>query len=401
MNRFLFGALVVASWCVAVATDPPPKTDVAALVRQLCSKDVRQRDEASRQLAALRVDEPPEELLAALKSSDPDVRQRAEKAVTAIRAAALARLPRDQRFAARGQIDLYVASTAALDFKDDDERHWAPATKLGAKVVSLTDTSEGRKPQGGPTWFADFAMYRKAWNVDFVRKDGAYNRPVKNKASERILHQAIQAGGVEAEQSLNGLVVSRGPVNVPQSINKALILATGDVKAGHRVDDSVIVCDGDVRAVKFLGRCVVIARGNITVEGNARTCTLIAGGKVTVTKFEPAEDQNPAIVLPQRVDAAEKDTNPLKFITFFELSRIGLQVKAADGAVTVSSVAAGCTCEKAGLKAGDVILDVGGKKPTDAESLRRLLRDALALGDATVKLKRDTDTLSVKVALPE
>ena len=45
--------------------------------------------------------------------------------------------------------------------------------------------------------------------------------------------------------------------------------------------------------------------------------------------------------------------------------------------------------------------DVGGKKPTDAESLRRLLRDALALGDAAVKLKRDTDTHSVKVALPE
>ena len=45
--------------------------------------------------------------------------------------------------------------------------------------------------------------------------------------------------------------------------------------------------------------------------------------------------------------------------------------------------------------------EVNGKKPTDAESLRRLLRDALAIGDATVKLQRGEKTEVVKVSLPE
>jgi S1-C subfamily serine protease len=102
-----------------------------------------------------------------------------------------------------------------------------------------------------------------------------------------------------------------------------------------------------------------------------------------------------------RVEIKEKESNPLNFITFFELRRVGLEVKAADGAVRVSAVAAGKACEKAGVKAGDTILEVNGKKPADAEALRRLLRDALAVGDAAVKLQRGNDTLTVKLALPE
>jgi S1-C subfamily serine protease len=50
---------------------------------------------------------------------------------------------------------------------------------------------------------------------------------------------------------------------------------------------------------------------------------------------------------------------------------------------------------------GDIIAEVNGKKPEAAESLRRLLRDALAVGDATVKLNRGGKSVTVKVSLPE
>jgi hypothetical protein len=402
MNRFLFGGLMLASGFAVPASDSPATADVAALVRRLGSADPQERDEAGRQLAALRADEPPAELLAALKSSDADVRRRAEAAAAAIRTAALARLPRDQRLAARGQVDLYVACTAALAFKDDDDRHWVPPTKLGAKLVSLLtaeDDDDERKPQGGPTWFADFATYRKAWPGDFIRKDGRYDRPAKDADGLPLLHQAIQAGGVEAGQSLSGLVVARGPVRAPQCISNALILATGEVKAGDNVTDSVIVCDGNVRTGKLF-RCVVIARGNITVEGQAETATLIAGGKVTITRPQ-VPDGEPRAVFQRRVVVSENDANPLKFVTFFELSRVGLSVRAGGDGLTVATVAAGSACDKGGLKGGDAIVDVGGKKPTDGDSLRRLLRDALAVGDATVRVKRGDDTTTVKVALPE
>ena len=53
------------------------------------------------------------------------------------------------------------------------------------------------------------------------------------------------------------------------------------------------------------------------------------------------------------------------------------------------------------MKVGDVVAAVNGTKPDSAESLRRLLRDALALGDATVTLKRGDTTETVKVSLPD
>ena len=89
MNRFSASGLLLVSCWVGFASDaPPPRevVDVAALVRQLGSADFNEREAASDQLAALRVGEPPAELLAALKSSDPEVRDRAAKAVAAIRA---------------------------------------------------------------------------------------------------------------------------------------------------------------------------------------------------------------------------------------------------------------------------------------------------------------------------
>jgi hypothetical protein len=410
VKRLLTCVLVVGC-CVALASDippPRPKVDVAALVRQLGSEDFNEREEASRQLAALPVDEPPAELLAALKSSNPEVRDRAAKAAKAIReAAARRRLPRDERFATRGQVDLYVASTAALDqaLKDTDERLWVPAFDLGAKVAASADTTGDRKP-GCPSTAKDFPTYCSFSKPKFFRLTAVSLTGERNAASEPIegYHQVIQAGNVDAAKSINGLVVSRGPVRAKMNINSSLILATGDVTAEHNISGSIVVCDGDVSAGKYLSQSVVIARGNITVKGAASSCTLIAGGSVTVGKLpDPvARGEDPKDAHRRRAEIREKDSNPLGFITFFELRRIGLDVKTADGAVLVASVAAGNVCDKAGLKVGDTVLEVNGKKPSDAESLRRLLRDALAaVGEATVKLRRGQDTVTAKLAISD
>jgi hypothetical protein len=402
MSRVLIVTLAVTACCAATRAAPVPKPDAVVLVRQLASADRKERDAAERQLAALR-GEPPAELLAALKSTDPDVRRRANRALTAIRTPALLRLPRDQRFAARGRVDLYVASTAALDYPDEDDRHWVPATEFGAKTVLLSETDDDneRKPHGSPTWFSDFATYRKlSWVEGYVRKTGTYERARKNADGGIRLHEAIQAGGVVAEQSISGLVVSRGPVRAAACINEALVLVTGDVTSGHDANSSVIVCDGDVRTKK-LSRCVIVARGNITVEGNAQSCTLVAGGKVTITLFQPFEDPNPAHAFLRRVVISEKDANPLGFVRFFELAQVGLTVKVAGDGVAVEAVAAGSAAEKAGLKAGDVVIEARDKKPSDAETLRRSVRDALAVGEATVKVRRGKETLTVQLVLPD
>ena len=48
-----------------------------------------------------------------------------------------------------------------------------------------------------------------------------------------------------------------------------------------------------------------------------------------------------------------------------------------------------------------VVESVNGATPESAESLRRLLRDALAVGDATVKVKRGETVHTLRVVLPE
>jgi S1-C subfamily serine protease len=89
------------------------------------------------------------------------------------------------------------------------------------------------------------------------------------------------------------------------------------------------------------------------------------------------------------------------YITFFELSTVGVEVKMADKAVQVTAVAEGKPFADAGVRDGDIIAEVNGKKPDSAESLRRLLRDALAIGDAAVKFQRGGKTQTVRISLPE
>jgi hypothetical protein len=423
MNRVLAVGVAIGSTLAAAAAgqgDPPPRAapDVAALVRRLGSEDFPAREAASAALVALAVDEPPAELLAALQSADPEVRRRAADAVRAIRAAAARRpLTRDGRFAARGQADLYVASAAALTCKAEDDRLWEPAFKLAVRAVRDADMG-----QRGPYRFAHcgFAEYRKNL-IDFACTDGTYTRLERDADGGLALTSGVaaQASAVRLEFLWSGQIVSRGPVG-GRNWKDSCVLANGDVTL-EGVHGSVVVCDGDA-TFERVSNSLIVARGKIAVRGYATACTLIAGGTVTVGELTAAQ-RRPAIAPPRpgedmvfynkmlqqwllqkkldRVDVRERDANPLGFIAFFELWRVGLTVATADGPVTVARVATGLPCATAGLKAGDVILSVGGKKPADAEALRRLLRDALAVGPAAVAVRRGGETLTVTMALPD
>ena len=97
MKRLIACLAIAASCCFALASDiPPPRPlDVAALVRQLGSDDFAEREAATARLSTLKVDEVPPELLAALKSPNLEVRERAARAVKTLRGRiALTPLPR-------------------------------------------------------------------------------------------------------------------------------------------------------------------------------------------------------------------------------------------------------------------------------------------------------------------
>ena len=80
-----FSLATLAAEPLAVA--PPPRLAVVELVRLLGSDKVQEREEATRKLAALELNEPPVPLLDATQSSNPELRQRAIQAVDAIQVA--------------------------------------------------------------------------------------------------------------------------------------------------------------------------------------------------------------------------------------------------------------------------------------------------------------------------
>jgi membrane-associated protease RseP (regulator of RpoE activity) len=176
----------------------------------------------------------------------------------------------------------------------------------------------------------------------------------------------------------------------------SVVLANGDVTARTAMDESVIICDGDVNLTdNHVATSLIVARGNITIKGSVTRSVLMAGGKVTLGE-KPDDNGIPA----HFTVIKEKEPNTLG-VVFFELSAIGVEVKLADSAVRVTAVTEGKPFAKAGIRAGDTISEVNGKKPDSAESLRRVLRDALAVGEATVILHRGEKTETVKVSLPE
>ena len=72
-----------------------------------------------------------------------------------------------------------------------------------------------------------------------------------------------------------------------------------------------------------------------------------------------------------------------------------LGIQTADDGVTIDSVTEGSSAEKAGIKAGDVILQIGDKKVTDLDTLREGIRAASK--KTTVKVKRGGEEKELQV----
>jgi hypothetical protein len=294
-----------------------------------------------------------------------------------------------------------VASTAANKLRTDDDRLWLPAFELGVKTAAGTEVKPDRYPRRsspGPGWviIKDFSTYRKTLLNDILIRTA--DPFIMNSKGYIFCVGGIMAPGVDLDKQLRGLVVSRGTVRLRKGLESSLVLATGDVIV-EEMNYSTIISDGDVRLIASV-QSLIIARGKVVVEGHSEQNTIFAGGTVTLKKpYVNSEGLRRKIDWEDHVQSGV--SRPLGFITFFELSTVGVDVSVSDKAVKVVAVEMGRPFDHAGVWVGDVISEVNGKKPQSAESLRRLLRDALAIGDATVKLQRGDKTVTVKVSLPE
>lgn len=415
MLRYTTAALVVCAATVGAAeVAPPPRpVDVPALVQQLGSPDLAVRDAAEARLSRLpavppellaatrlyRLNLAPPELRPAVRAADLSVRARANAAAAAIRARVEPRDPtRSERFARRGRVDLYVAATAADRWDDDSPRAWEPPLALGKAAIDRYQAVSGR---AGPV----------SWNCPVGRDFTSVRRhaPTFRLTAEQVRADDLpQFGGTVAAGAdcrlgfSSHTLVSRGAVRAGE-VQSSLVLANGDFDCpGGRyfsLAGVMVICDGDVRLGGNVYDSVIIARGSISIKGKGQNSAnmLIAGGTVTIDK-PPGPFVNPDTELMQKNYVTEKARQPLDYFSFFELSDLGMDLKAEGKVVTVSAVTPSGAAGEAGVKAGDVVAAVNGKAPDGPESLRRLLRDALAVGDAAVTLTRDGE--AVKVALP-
>jgi hypothetical protein len=336
---------------------------------------------------------PPDKLPEATSADVPELFERANQADEAIRWYAAGRqLQRSRRFADRGAIDLFVASSANWDVKADDARVWESMIEIGRDVFDIADV---RLPPHCPAYFKDLAAFRKYCVLQFVRTDEVYSVPAKDaKGRDLTLYPAgIMAAGVTAKWGVSlSLVLARGDVTAGSSMHSSIVFATGNIKAGDNIGSSLIVCDGDVDVRNDVTSSIVIARGDIRASfaGGADRVVLIAGGKVTV-KTESKTD--PPVI-------KENDSNPLRHITFFELSRVGVKVSEKDKVVRVTKFAADSPLLKAGVAVDDILAKVNGTIIPSAEELRRTLRDALATkGEATLTVRRGEKTTDIRVPL--
>jgi hypothetical protein len=380
---------------------PPPRViPLVELVKQLESDDYQEREAATKRLSALAL-EPPPELLAAARSENPELRERASKATLAMRSnLAATRLPRGQKYAEDGRVDLFVAATAVWDLKPNDRRLWLPAFDLGRRLLKKGELTGRREPNGCPSALKDYEEFVELRAPRYTRVNEVYIRKEAEPDLLSSYNEAIQAPGVAEPKAIGGnLIISRGNVKATSGIGHSLVLANGDISARTIIYNSVLVCDGDVSvSAGAIMKCLVVARGNITAAEGADTSVLMAGGKVTLGKERLTKRQAEAghynVVV-------EGEPNTLG-LTFFELlDTLGLVVRVADGNVIVDNYKLSGAFAKTGAELGDIITAVNGKKPDSAESLRRLLRDALAVGDATLTLRRGEKTETVKISLTE
>src|SRR5262249_19817606 len=143
-----------------------------------------------------------------------------------------ARLPRGQRFAEQGKVDLFVAATAVWDLRPDDRRLWEPPLDLGRRLIAKADMTGVRKPHGCPSALKDYDTFVDLLRPRYTRVETSYVRKEAEPYPHASHNEAIQAPGVAEPKAIgNNLIVSRGSVTAANGIHESVVQANGDISA--------------------------------------------------------------------------------------------------------------------------------------------------------------------------
>jgi hypothetical protein len=138
--------------------------------------------------------------------------------------------------AAKGRVDLYVASTGGWNLLADDDRLWAPPLALAGELAKRSGFR--RWPaEHTRTQFRSLADFRRKVRPVFSRTDRQYPSDGSAPGTPGVLRAGgIMAPGVSwAGGVANNIIVSRGPLKTGRGLVDSIVLINGNIDTGTRL----------------------------------------------------------------------------------------------------------------------------------------------------------------------
>jgi hypothetical protein len=398
--RILFVGLILACACPYLPARTTDEPSIPRLIEQLGNEDFRVREKATRRLLAL--EEVPPELLEAMKSSDAEVRRRAELIVEKIEQKLGAPvLDKSARLIQNGEFDQAVERLVRWAAADPKGSSLRPLSRLAGKLLDSERRRISKNPpeDGNPSevWdrmgLGDLLSTQKRWHFHSSRVplvQAEYSR-------EALRAPKVTLKSRYAFVACSGDVICADVASARKDkagLNASVVFACGSVALTNQNLGVVIVSDGDVEVsgeYRYLAASLVIARGDVTLPGSVFRSTVIAGGRVKLR--DQHKNWRECLI-------REHDLNGLGIIKFFDPKKQGIEVRDDKEGVRVKAVAKDKPFAAA-LRAGDVVTAVNGKATASPEAFRKVLRAALAeeRRQLPVTIRRSGERMTVRVPM--
>jgi serine protease Do len=248
----------------------------------------------------------------------------------------------------------------------------------------------------------------------FVIAAGAANAAVKPEGRCRPAASLLSGSGAYLGTSLEDLPAADLKPGAPAGARVLRVMPGSPAdKAGLETGDVIVKFDGEaVRGAAHLSRLVKETPPGRDVEvevtrAGARKAlhVTVAEKRNALTEWgrqwgrELAEGLEAVPEIFHDMDVLERRPGRLG-IRYQEISgQLARYFQVRDRGVLVTEVVADGPAHGAGMKAGDVLVSVGGRDIADGDDLRRALRDAEESSELAVKVMREGRPLDLKVVL--
>lgn len=392
--------------------------EISRLIDDLGSDNFEVREKAAHRLAEM--EDAEAALREAQKSKDLEIRHRVKIILLALeRRRALRGLARAHVLGKTGRAVEAVDRLVKWGSWDTTGKGWDSLTQFARKA---TDDTASYFPAGGRVWkfpkfpAGDFQRYAKAAlprEVPARKIDVEIKRRPRNEEELATLKffrgtklfraEEISIKSSKAEPCFYAsIIAASGNIRLPCAYD-SLIVAGENIKLIGLQPNNLVICDGDIefqwpnrddKNVILTDYCIIVARGKAIPPGKFPKCLARIGHTLHLPDGKI-------------VDLRDGTPDPLAFVKFFELADVG--ISAEDRPPREKSDTPGALLKDvkkdspfaSGLRVGDRIIAIEGKKTPTTEILRRTLRRQLAEDEPTITftVQRSGKTMAVSVPM--